>query len=373
MKLPGLTSEQEMLSDSAAKFLAREWGDGSELRRTQGAYATPAHWSAMAELGWLGIGLPEDCGGAGGALETMLLMERFGASLFASPFLSSVVLCGRMIADGTQGARRRETLDSIVGGRQRLAFAGYEGGRAPLHDVGTTATRAGDAYVLRGRKIVVLDGTEADALVVLARTSGARTDTSGLTLFLVPASLPGVVRQPCTTYDGRRAADVRFDDARLSHDAAIGPADGAWPIVQDAIDRAIVAVCAEALGAMDAAVALTLDYLKTRKQFGRAIGTFQALQHRIVDAYVATEESRSMVVAAAVALDGPGARRRRMVHAAKIFVGNAARLVAEECVQMHGGVGIADEFVIGHYFKRLLAIDALFGDADEHAGAFPLN
>ncbi len=373
MKLPGLTSEQQMLSDSAAKFLAREWGDGSELRRTQGAYATPAHWKAMAELGWLGVGLPEDCGGTGGPVETMLLMERFGASLFASPFLSSVVLCGRMIAQGTQGARRRDLVDGVVGGTQRLAFAGYEGGRTPLHSVATTATRAGDGYVLRGRKIVVLDGADADALVVLARTSGAQAGKDGLTLFLVPASAPGLARRAFTTYDGRRAADVRFDDVRVAANAAIGRQDGAWPLAQDAIDHAIVAVCAEAQGAMDAAVALTLDYLKTRRQFGRAIGTFQALQHRIVDAWVASEESRSMVVAASVALDGPEARRRRLVHAAKIFVGNAARLVAEECVQMHGGVGIADEFVIGHYFKRLLAIDALFGDADEHAGAFPLN
>ncbi len=373
MKLPGLTSEQEMLSESAARFLEREWGDGSELRRTTGAYATEAHWKAMADLGWLGVGLPEDCGGAGGALETMLLMERFGASLFASPYLSTVVLCGRIVAQGLDGARRGDLVDALVAGRERLAFAGYEGGRAPLRDVATTATAAGDGYVLRGRKIVVLDGADAGSLVVLARTSGARDDARGLTLFLVPAASAGLARRGYATYDGRRAADVTLDDVRVSRDAVIGTPDDAWPLVEDAVDHAIVAVCAEALGAMDAAVALTLDYLKTRKQFGRAIGTFQALQHRVVDAYVAAEESRSMVLAASVALAGPADRKRRMVHAAKIFVGNAAKLVAEECVQMHGGVGIADEFVIGHYFKRLLAIDALFGDADEHAGAFPLN
>ncbi len=372
MKLPGLTSEQEMLSESAARYLEREWGNSPDLRRTRGAYASAAHWQAMAGLGWLGIGLPEDCGGTGGAVETMLLMERFGASLFASPYLSSVVLCGRIVAQGCERARRSEILEALIAGQRRLAFACYEGGRTPLYDVATTATRAGDGYVLRGRKIVVLDGADADTLVVLVRTSNTQADTDGLTLCLVPGDAQGVERRAYTTYDARRAADIRLDDVRVPADAVIGTPDRAWATVQDAIDHATVALCAEALGAMNAVVLLTIDYLKTRRQFGRAIGTFQALQHRIVDAYVATEESRSMVLAASLALADPDPKRR-MVHAVKIFVGNAAKLVAEECVQMHGGVGIADEFVIGHYFKRLLAIDALFGDADEHAGAFPLN
>ncbi len=373
--IPGLTDEQRLLADNAARFLQQEWTDAVRRDAISGRAPAPALWPRMAEMGWLGVGLPADCGGLGGAVENMLLMEAFGRSLFVSGYLSSTVIAGQLLSRLSAGPGRRARLEMLIAGRARFAFAAAEaGGRRDLHDVSTTAVASpvADRYVLNGRKTVVLDAAEADTLIVVARTAGDARDTHGLSLFQVPAGTAGIEIRPYRTYDGRSAADVTLRAVEVPADALLGERDGAWPAIEWVVDHALAALAAEAVGAMEGACALTLDYLKTRKQFGRAIGSFQVLQHRMVDVYVAAAESRSLALAATLHLSSAPAIRRRTAAAAKIFVGRAGRMVAEECVQMHGGIGIADEFVMGHYFKRLLAIDTLFGDADHHAGQFPL-
>ena len=372
MTLPGLTSEQVLLADSARRFLERESANAASGSSAAATSSEAERWRAMADMGWLGVGLPEDAGGSGGPVETMMLMEAFGRALDASGFLSSVVLAGRLVARLAQEDQRNDLLRPLIAGSHRYAFAAAEGPRNALHEIATTATPNTGGYVLRGREPVVLDACEADTLIVLARTRGATEDREGLSLFRVPARASGLELRAYRTYDGRSAADLVLTDVGVDDGARLGEEGAAWSAVEWAVDHALVALCAEALGAMAGAHDLTLDYLKTRKQFGRAIGSFQVLQHRMVDVHVAMEESRSLVLAASIDLSRSQPVRRRTVAAAKIFVGRSAKLVAEECVQMHGGIGIADEYRIGHYFKRLLAIDTLFGDADHHAGSFPL-
>jgi alkylation response protein AidB-like acyl-CoA dehydrogenase len=373
--IPGLTDEQRLLGDNATRFLQQEWSEPVRRKTVEGDLPASGLWPRMADMGWLGIGLPAECGGIGGALENMILMEAFGRSLFVSGYLSSTVIAGQLLSRLSAGNDRQARIEALVAGEHRYAFAAAEaGGRRDLHDVDTVAvTQPSGGYRLNGRKTVVLDASDADTLIVVARTSGSARDEHGISLFLVPATTSGIGIRPYRTYDGRAAADVVLRDVDIPAGALLGERDAAWPAIECVVDHASAALCAEAVGAMDAACAITVEYLKTRKQFGRAIGSFQALQHRIVDVYVATEESRSIVLAANMHLASEPRVRRRTVAAAKIFVGRAGKMVAEECVQMHGGIGIADEYVIGHYFKRLLATDALFGDADYHAGRFPLE
>jgi alkylation response protein AidB-like acyl-CoA dehydrogenase len=370
--IPQLTDEQKLLAESVARFTR----DGAERLqpRTVSAQSVAAAWRQMAELGWLGVRIPEAHGGIGGGpVEVAILMESLGRGLVRVPYLSSAVIGSGLVARFGTSAQKSALLPDLASGAKRVAAAFTEfAGRYGLHDIETVATADGSGYVLNGGKSMVIDGAGADTVIVLARTSGAARDRAGLSLFLVPAVAKGVTMRDQRTYDGGNAADVTLTNVHVPAVAMLGGRDEAADAVEWAVDHAIAALCAEAVGVMSGAFEMTLDHLKSRRQFGRAIGGFQALQHRMADLFAAVEETRSLAFAAAWALQEHGSTQR-IVAAAKIHVGRAGRLVADECIQMHGAIGMTDEYAIGHYAKRLLAIDTLFGDADHHLGRFTLG
>jgi alkylation response protein AidB-like acyl-CoA dehydrogenase len=366
----GYDGEQQQLADGAQRLFAREWDHASRRDLIAGGLNMPtALWRQMADLGWLGIGIaPERGGSGGGALETLILTDAIGRALAPVPYLGSVVLCAPLLAQAQNNARADALLSSLMAGNSIVALAAYEPDlRFDALASTTTATARGDEFVIQGRKCAVLDGAVAETLLVFARTS-TKESPAAFSLFAVPAAAAGVTVQGYRTYDGRLAADVSFDSVVVTRADLIGSENGAGPEVELALDRGMVGLCAEAVGGMQAAYDLTVTHVKTRRQFGGPIGRFQALQHRLVDMYVAIEESRSLVLAAAFSLDAPASERRRLVSSAKLRIGRLGRFVAEQCVQMHGAIAISDEYSLGDYFKLLLAADTLFGDADHHAG-----
>ncbi len=322
-----------------------------------------------AELGLLGLPFGEDHGGfGGGPVETMIVMEAFGRALALEPYLATVVLGGGFIRHGASDAQRGAILPKIADGSLRLAFAHTERqSRYDLADVATTAKRDGDGWIVDGNKGVVLHGDTADSLIVTARTAGDCRDRSGIGLFLVDAKAMGVTRRGYPTQDGLRAAEVSFANVRVGAADVIGDPANALPLVECVVDQAMAALCAEAVGAMAEMHALTVDYLKTRKQFGVPIGNFQVLQHRAADMFVAFEQARSMAMfATMMAQEDDAAERRKAIAAAKVQIGRSGRFIGQQAVQLHGGVGMTMESKVGHYFKRVTMIDMMFGDADHH-------
>jgi pimeloyl-CoA dehydrogenase small subunit len=366
-----LSEEQRLLGDSLGKLLADRYG----FEARKGYMTAPDGWSrdawaAYAELGILGLPFAEADGGFGGSpVETMIVAEALGGALALEPWLATVVLGGGLLRHGADAALRAELVPQVADGSLLLALGHTEPqSRHDLHDVATTAKRDGDAWVLNGRKGVVLHGDVAGKLFVTARTAGSQRDRSGIGIFLVSGDAHNLTRRGYRTTDGLRAAEITLDGVRA--EAAIGdPADG-LPLLERVVAEAIAALAAEAVGAMDATLKLTLEYLRTRKQFGRAIGTFQALQHRAADMMVAIEQARSMAMYAAMMVQEDDAtERNRAIHAVKTQIGRMARIVGQHSIQLHGGIGMTMEYAVGHYFKRLTAIDTLFGDADHHLDA----
>jgi pimeloyl-CoA dehydrogenase small subunit len=358
-----LTDEQRMLAESVNRLVADRYGDFEKRKayRAEPAGYAPANWSAMAEMGLLGLPLPEEQGGfGGGPVETMIVMEAFGRGLVVEPYLATVVL--------GLGLLRRAAGDDalpaqVAAGELTLAFAHQERqARHDLHDIATTARRDGDAWLLDGAKGVVLNGDSADRILISARFAGGRRDRAGIGLFLLDPATPGVTRRGYATQDGLRAAEIVLEAAR-----ATLLRDEALDLIEHVVDEAIAALCAEALGAMEALRDLTVDYLKTRQQFGRAIGEFQALQHRAADMLVATEQARSMTMYAAMMVQEPDAAARGVaLSAAKALVGRLADQLGKEAIQLHGGIAMTEEYKAGHYFKRLAMLGVLLGDVDHH-------
>ena len=369
-----LSDEQRLLKDSVTSLIEKEYA--FEQRK---AYAREPHgysaarWAQFAELGLLGLPFAEDVGGIGGTpVETMIVMEAFGRGLVLEPYLATIVLGGGLLRFVGSAAQRQEMVPAIAAGKLRLAFAHTERqARYDLADIAVTATPApGGGFVLGGHKGVVLHGDSADRLIVSARTAGGQREPDGISLFLLDPKTEGVAVQGYATVDGLRAAEITLRDVRLGAEALLGPRDHALPLIERAIDLAIAALAAEAVGAMSVMHELTVEYLKTRKQFGTAIGAFQALQHCAVDMLVAVEQARSMAMLAAMMAEAPDAgERRRTIAAAKVQCGRSGRHVGQQAIQLHGGIGMTDEYKIGHYFKRVTAIDTLFGDADHHLAA----
>jgi alkylation response protein AidB-like acyl-CoA dehydrogenase len=366
--------EQQQLRDSVERWVAQSYP--FETRRKLVASElgfSRAHWKQFAELGWLGAALPEDVGGIGGnALETSIVMEAFGRGLVAEPYLATVVLGANLIADAGSAAQKDAILSAVVEGKMLLAVAYAEPtSRYEPFNVTTKATKRGSEYVLSGHKCVVLNGGEADRIIVSARVSGQQRDMTGLGLFLVDPKGKGVRLKSYPTVDGLRAADVWLDDVAVPADAAVGPVGDALPIIEKMLDRGIAAVAAEATGAMWVLHDTTLDYLKTRKQFGQPLASFQALQHRMVDMFMHCEEARSMALKAALEVENPDAdARARALSAVKAYVGKGSRAVGQDSIQLHGGMGMTAEYKVGHYFKRLSVIEQTFGDVDYHMERF---
>jgi len=369
-----LTREQHLLSDAVQRFVAKEYSFAAReaILDSKEGWSREI-WAKLAELGLLGLQVPEEHGGMGGAsVETMLTMNALGRGLLLEPYLPSAILATALIRDLGSAAQREELLPAMAAG-ERIAVPahGEPGARDDLARVGTTAARSGDGFVLNGRKAVVPHAASAEALLVSARTSGAPDERRGISLFIVPRGAPGVSLQTYRTLDGQRASDVALRDVRVPAGGLLGPEGGAFEAISAAWDLGIAAICAEAAGALQALLDTTVEYAKTRKQFGVPIGKFQALQHRMVEMLIQVEQARSMSYLAAIrATDGDPAERRRAVSAAKVVIGQACRKVGQEAVQIHGGMGMTDELHVGHYFKRLTAIELSLGDTEHHLETF---
>jgi len=365
-----LSDDQRLLQESLQKLLKDKYGFESRkgYMKSEAGWSREM-WAAYAELGLLAMPFAEEDGGLGyGAVETMIVMEQMGRSLTLEPFVSTVVMGGGFLRHGASAEQRAAMVPRIAAGEMLLAFAHTEPqSRFDLHDVATTAKKDGGGWIIEGRKGVVVHGDTADRLIVTARVSGARRDRDGIGVFLVPATAQGVTRRGFRTSDGQRAADITFDAVKLGAEAEF---NGGLALAERVADETVAALSAEAVGCMEAAKDLTVDYLKTRKQFGRPIGSFQALQHRAAEMMVCLEQARSMAMLAAMMASEPdAAERRRQMRAVKIEVGRNARFVGQQTVQMHGGIAMTMEYAGGHYLKRLTVIENMFGDMDHHLAA----
>ncbi|GAB2993699.1 acyl-CoA dehydrogenase family protein [Mycobacterium bourgelatii] len=364
-----LTDEQELLRDGLTKFLAVRY----DLEKSRRAAKTgigwqPDIWRGFAgELGILGATLPEDLGGIGGGPEElMVITEALGHALVVEPYVETVVVAGGLLRRAG-GSRATSLLEQIISGSAVVALAAAEpesGDR--WQDISTRAGREGDGWVLNGRKIMAVAAPLAEHLLVTARTP----DVDGISLFLVDVDAAGIEMHSYRTIDDRRAADIEFNDVRLPADALLGEQGQAWPSLSRARDEGAAAVCSEAVGCMRKVLADTVEYCKQRQQFGQPIGRFQVLQHRMVDMYMELEQSVAAVYLAILKLDADEATRARAVSAGKATVGRAARFIGQQAVQLHGGMGMTEELAIGHYFKRLTAIQYEFGTTDHHIARY---
>lgn len=363
-----LSEFQQLLKEQAERFVERDYG--FEQRRAiiaaEPGYSR-AHWQTFAELGWLGLPFAEDAGGFGGTVADLaILFEVFGHGLVVEPYLPTV-LGGLAVARAGTPAQKDAILPGVIAGTHTLALASTEtGGRPGALHVATKAKKVTGGWQLSGHKAVVLHGASADTLVVSARSHGAHDAPGGIGLFLVPGNAYGVTRRGYATIDGLRAAEVTLNRVELGEDALLGEPTGGHALLDELLDIAAIAGCAEALGCMRALIDRTAEYLRTREQFGRKIGDFQVLQHALVDMYMAAEQARSLTLAAALRFGAPGgesaAERQRLVAAAQVFCADAGRLVGQTAVQLHGGIGVTDELDVAHYFKRLTLLPFWFAD-----------
>jgi len=363
------TDEQELLRSSIQRLL-RDQYDFDTRRKiiaTEEGWSRK-HWDGFAELGLLAAPFPEEFGGLGaGPLASMIIMQEFGRNLVVEPFFETIVLAGGVIEQAGSSAQREEFLPEIAGGKTTWALAWAErGSRYDLNNVTTVAARHGDEYVLSGDKAAVIGGPWANKLIVSARTSGDPRDRGGVSLFIVDRQSANLHLQSFKTIDARRAAEITLGGVRVPASRMLGEEGTGVAILEACRDRAIAALCAEAVGAMTELNSATLEYTKTRKQFGVALGTFQDLQHRMVDMFIALEESISLTqhLNLTLAANEPGCSK--LASGAKSKVGEAARFVGEQAVQLHGGMGMSDELNVGHYFKRIASINIQFGDPTYH-------
>ena len=367
------SEEQRILQSTIRRFIDTSYGFDKRRALLESAEGfSPAHWTQFADLGLLAIPFAAADGGLGGsALDMTIVMREFGRGLVLEPFLSTVVLAGGLLRHGASPAHKEALIPDIVGGQSICAFAYAEAGsRYNLADVSLSAKSEGGSYRLSGMKRAVYAAPAADCIFVTARTAGARRDRSGITLFRIPAGARGLSRQDYLTIDGARASDLTFDSVRAGREDVIGEVDAALPLIEGVTDEAIVALCAEAVGIMDALNEATIEYVKARRAFGQTISKFQVIQHRLVNMKIAGEQASALQLAAATAIDASDPERARLVSAAKAKIGKEGRAVAQGAVQLHGGIGVTDELNVGHFMKRLMAIETLFGDTAYHLRRF---
>jgi len=363
------TSEQDQLRDTVAKLVAQRYDFDTrrKVAKSESGWR-PEMWSQFAELGLLGASFTEAEGGFGsGPIEAMIIAEEFGKGLVIEPYLQTVVIGGNFLRHGGTDAQKEEHIAAIIGGEALIAFAYSEPkSRFDLNDVSTTAKKDGAGYVLNGHKAVVIGAPFATHLIVTARTSGGQRDTNGVTVFLLAKNAKGVTRRDYPTVDGLRASEVYFENVAVAADAVIGEIDGGLPLVEKVVDNAIAALCAEAVGCFKVLNEATISYAKQRKQFGQPIATFQVLQHRMVDMFMAAEQASSMTYMVTLKLDEADKARKLAASAAKVQIGKAGKLVSQDAVQIHGGMGMTDELNVGHFFKRVTMIESQFGNTDWH-------
>lgn len=369
-----LTEEQQILVDSVAKFVANDSPVERfrKLRDTERGW-DPTTWARMGEFGWLGVAFPEEHGGFGGRfIDLALILEQLGRGLVPEPIVASVVLGGGLVSKLGSEAQREQLLTPMIEGRTSLALAYAERqSRYALHDCRTRAERRGAGWVLTGEKTWVLNGHAADQIVVVARSAGGALDRDGLSLFVVDGDAPGLERTRVAGMDGQRTARLHLRGVEVGPERLLGPAGGALPHLEWAIDRAAAAACAEGQGEIQELFERTVAYLKQRVQFGVPIGSFQALQHRTADMYAETELCRSTMILAAIAADYEDADERQAeISAAKLQLSRGGWFVQENAIQLFGGIGVTDEQDEGLFFKRLRVLQGLFGDADWHVARY---
>lgn len=364
------TPEQQQFKDALRRFIDKDYTfeHRKQIVHSEHGLSEQA-WATLTELGMTALPIPEEQGGFNGsAIDMMVVMQELGRGLVVEPYFATVLGAQFLkLAGGNEAV-----LEQVASGALKLASAlGEKQSRHELFNITTSARLDGDGYILNGVKSVVIHGAQADRIIVSARTGGEQRDTDGISLFLVPADTSGITRRDYRTIDCQRAADIVFSDVRVPASALLGKANFGWDILEAAADYGATLLCAEAVGAMDALNAATLEYLKTRQQFGVPIGKFQVLQHRMAEMFMQTEQARSMATLAAVKVSSPDANeRRRIVSAAKARVGQALKYVGQQAVQLHGGMGVTDELPAAHHFKRLTMIELTLGDTDHHLARF---
>lgn len=368
-----LSSEQQMLVDSIDKFIAEhyELEQRQKFTRLKGGF-DPSNWQKMAELGWLGLPFSEADGGFGGSLiDTMLLMEAFGRGLIVEPYLANVVLGGHLLAHFGTAAQKRSILPSIMDGSAQVALAyAEEQSHFDLFDVATCARSENRGLVISGQKSMVQNGSTAACIIASVRTSGSQYDQDGISLVILDAKAEGLNVTGFPTVDGLQAAEITFDEVRVRADQIIGKLGAGYKPLQSAIMHGTLAVCAEAVGAMEMLYKDTVNYIQEREQFDNPLAQFQVLRHRMVDMFMEYEQAKSLLLRATLEVEQQGMAADRIVHALKHLVGKTGIMIGENAVQTHGGMGMTEELRVGHYFKRLLVIDAQFGNADHHLNLF---
>ena len=361
--------EQSLIQDQVDQFVQKEydWETRQALSNSDLGFGED-NWKKFADLGWLGICVSEDSGGFGGSsIESMLIMESFGKGLVVEPFLETVIMSGGLIDDHGSDEQKSSVLEPAISGEMHLALAYAEPqSRFNLSDVVTEAKSDGDSFILNGYKSVVMNGPSADKIIISARTSGAQLDESGISLFIVDANSDGLNKTNYKTVDGRRASDLTLENVSVSKSSLIGDQDKGFAILDSAIDKAILAISAEAVGAMEVLYKTTVEYTKTREQFGTAIGKFQVLQHRMVDMFMEYEQCKSLLYMATMKHEEGAEDAKKAISGLKYQVGKAGKFIGQQAVQLHGGMGVTDELNVGHYFKRLTTVGTIFGNTDYH-------
>ena len=368
-----LSEEQKMIQQSVERFVQENYDlpKRVELSSQDPGYSKD-YWNSMAELGWLGLPFNEEDGGFGGnQIDTLVIMEQFGKGLVLEPFLANIVLGGGAIQMGGSEELKNEMLSSLIEGSKQLALAYAEQqSRFDLEDVATSARQEGDKYIINGQKSMVLNAESADHIVVVARTNGGQVDEEGITLFLVDSDSKGLERNNFPTVDGLRASEITFENVEVNLDRMIGEIDKGFSILRTITNNAILALCAEAVGAMEVLYKDTVEYTQQREQFDHPLSDFQVLQHRMVDMFMEYEQCKSLLFRATMETIQDPDMAQRTIHALKHLIGKSGIFVGENAVQLHGGMGVTEELRVGHFFKRLLVIDSQFGNADFHLDKF---
>ncbi|MDB5763461.1 MAG: pimeloyl-CoA dehydrogenase small subunit [Herminiimonas sp.] len=364
------TQEQQQFSDALRRWVDKDYTfeHRKKIVYSEKGVSDDA-WATLVELGMTALPVPEAQGGFNGsAVDMLVVMQELGRGIVVEPYFATVLGAEFLKLAGKQDA----LLEQVAAGELKLACAlGEKQSRHDLSDIATTARANGDGYIISGTKTVVIHGAQADRLIVSARNGGGQRDTDGISLFVVPADAAGLTRRDYRTIDGQRAADIAFANVPVPASALLGEAGAGWDILDAAADYGATLLCAEAVGAMEALNGATLEYMKTRQQFGVPIGKFQALQHRMADMFMQLEQARSMATLAAVKMASADAdERRRTVSAAKARIGQAMKYVGQQAVQLHGGMGVTNELPAAHHFKRLTMIELTLGDTDHHLARF---
>ena len=368
-----LSEEQKMIQQSVERFVQENYDlpKRVEISSKDPGYSKE-YWGSMAELGWLGLPFEEKDGGFGGnQIDTLVIMEQFGKGLVLEPFIANVVLGGGAIQIGGSEELKKEMLPGLIEGSKQMTLAYAEQqSRFDLEDVATSARQEGDKFIINGQKSMVLNAESADHIVVVTRTSGGQVDEEGITLFLVDSNAKGIELQNFPTVDGLRASEIAFDNVEVSSERMIGELGKGFDILRVVSNNAILAVCAEAVGAMEILYKDTVEYTQQREQFDHPLSDFQVLQHRMVDMFMEYEQCKSLLFRATMETIQDPVLAQRTIHALKHLIGKSGIFVGENAVQLHGGMGVTEELRIGHFFKRLLVIDSQFGNADFHLDKF---